>query len=82
MCKLKISIFAAGTAEIARLRLDVRRTPESGHLQCTSRCLLWAISGHRDYSITSSAAFNRPNGTVRPNVLAVLRLITSSNVDD
>jgi hypothetical protein len=32
------------------------------------------------YSITSSAAFNRSIGTPRPSVLAVLRLITSSNL--
>jgi hypothetical protein len=25
---------------------DVRFTPESGHVQCTSSCLLWAKSGH------------------------------------
>ena len=25
---------------------DVRFTPESGHLQCTSPCPRWAISGH------------------------------------
>jgi hypothetical protein len=31
------------------------------------------------YSITSSAAFNRPSGTLRPSALAVLRLMTSSN---
>ena len=24
----------------------VRFTPKSGHVQCRSRCLLWAISGH------------------------------------
>jgi hypothetical protein len=36
----------------------------------------------RAYSITSSAALSRPNGTERPNVLAVLRLITRSNLDD
>jgi len=24
----------------------VRFTPESGHMQCTRPCLLWAISGH------------------------------------
>jgi hypothetical protein len=34
------------------------------------------------HSITSSAAFSRPYGTVRPNVLAALRLITRSNLDD
>jgi hypothetical protein len=32
------------------------------------------------HSITLSAAFNRPEGTVRPSVLAVLRLIASSNL--
>jgi len=26
---------------------DVRFTPESGHLQCTRRCPLWARSGQR-----------------------------------
>src|SRR5262245_13993442 len=25
----------------------VRFAPESGHLRCTSQCLLWANSGHR-----------------------------------
>jgi hypothetical protein len=25
---------------------DVCFTPESGHVQCTSSCPLWAISGH------------------------------------
>jgi hypothetical protein len=32
------------------------------------------------YSITSSAAFSRQTGTVRPRVLAVFRLITKSNL--
>ena len=32
------------------------------------------------YSITSSAAFNRPSGTFRPSALAVLRLMTKSNL--
>jgi len=37
----------------------VRFTPESGHMQCTSACLLWANSGHRAaHSITSSAMEN------------------------
>ena len=27
---------------------DIRFTPKSGHVQCTSGCLLWANSGHRD----------------------------------
>src|SRR5262245_3022765 len=39
----------ASVAAISRCRLslsDVRFTPESGHLQCTSPCPLWAISGH------------------------------------
>src|SRR5262245_53127962 len=32
------------------------------------------------YSITSSAAFSRPNGTVRPSAYAVFRLMTKSNL--
>jgi len=39
---------------------DVRFTPESRHVQCSSSCLLWANSGlmqckKRGHSITSSA---------------------------
>ena len=34
------------------------------------------------YSITSSAIARRPGGKVRPNGLAVLRLITNSNLVD
>ena len=30
---------------------DVRFTPESGHVQCDSRCLLRAKSGHIDIRI-------------------------------
>src|SRR5215471_10709334 len=40
---------------------------------------LGADSG-QSYSITSSAAFNKPKGTVSPSVLAVLRLMTNSNL--
>src|SRR5262245_39694775 len=59
----------------------VRLTPESGHVQCIHLCLLWAISGHQHpYSINSSAAFSKPNGTARPSVLAVFRLMTKSNL--
>src|SRR5262249_40958998 len=61
-------------------------TPESGHVQCTTPCLLWANSGlmqcnnRIDYSITSSAATSSDGGIVRPSALAVLRLITNSNL--
>jgi len=59
--------------------LHVRFTPRSGHVQRASPCLLWAKSGHRySYSITSSARASSAGGTVRPRLLAVLRLITSS----
>src|SRR6516164_7412478 len=49
------------------------------------RCPLCAKSGHSAlpegrYSITSSAIAITPGGIVRPSALAVLRLITSSNV--
>ena len=42
---------------------------------------LCAISGHQQhYSITWSAIASRLGGTARPSALAVLRLITSSNL--
>jgi hypothetical protein len=52
--------------------------PESGHVRCTSSCLLWANSGHQPYSITSSARPISVLGTVIPSVLATLRLIIKS----
>jgi hypothetical protein len=33
-------------ADIATRWRHVRFTPESGHVQCNSACLLWAKSGH------------------------------------
>src|SRR4051794_16563500 len=39
-------------------------------------------SNQPTYSITSSAATSKPGGTARPSALAVLRLITSSNLAD
>ncbi|MGA7066326.1 MAG: hypothetical protein WB048_08360, partial [Pseudolabrys sp.] len=42
-------------------------------------CPLSANSGHRVYSITSSARVSREAGIVMPNALAVFILITVSN---
>jgi len=53
-------------------------TPNSRHVQCTSPCLLWANSGHQNYSITSLARASSDGGTVRLSALAVLRLIANS----
>jgi hypothetical protein len=33
-------------AEILSCEIDVRFTPESGHVQCSLGCRLWAKSGH------------------------------------
>src|SRR5262249_12343834 len=56
-------------------------TPESGHVQCTRLCPLWAKSGHRsNYSITSSARASSAGGTVMPSDFAILRLIANSNL--
>src|SRR5262249_10262084 len=55
-------------------------------LQCSTPCLLWAKSGliqlskKACYSITSSAATSSPWGTVMLSALAVLMLITRSNL--
>ena len=62
-------------------KCDVRLTPESGHVQRDSPCPLWANSGlvqcgKKDrYSNTSSARPTNVLGTLRPNALAVLRLM-------
>jgi hypothetical protein len=37
---------ASGPLGQKQIKGDVRFTPESGHVQCTSSCLLWANSGH------------------------------------
>src|SRR5262249_23146802 len=55
-------------------------TPKSGHVRCTSRCLLWANSGHPGnlnlpcYSMTSSVRPSNLGGTSMPSDLAVLAL--------
>jgi hypothetical protein len=59
-------------------------TPNSGHVRCSSACLLWAKSGLMQrskwecYSITSSARASSCGGMVRPSAFAVLRLIVST----
>src|SRR5262249_3363300 len=56
--------------------------PESGHVQRTSGCPLWANSGHRGpYSNTSSARPISVLGMVRPSALAVFILSTVSYSD-
>src|SRR6476646_3750836 len=65
---------------------DFRLTPENGHHQARTLCRKSATSGllrcrkQPLYSITSSARPSNEGGTVSPRALAVLRLITSSNL--
>jgi hypothetical protein len=59
----------------------VRFTPKSGHSIGADECPLCANSRkRRDHSITSSARAESPGGTFTPSFLAVLRLITNSNL--
>ena len=68
-------------ADICSANRHVRFAPESGHVQCNSACPLSANSGHSViHSITSSAEISMPGGMVMPSALAVLRLMTSSNL--
>jgi hypothetical protein len=64
------------------LGVDVFRfSPESGLKTDIAGCPVRAKKRHRlAYSITSSARVSSVAGTVRPSDLAVLRLITSSNL--
>ena len=40
-------------------------TPDSGHVQCTSSCLLWAKSGHSYYRETEWDRQPRPNRGIK-----------------
>ena len=53
-------------------------SPESGHVQCISKCPLSANSGHSAiHSIISSARCWSCKGMSRPSAFAAFRLITS-----
>jgi hypothetical protein len=60
--------------------------PINGHRQCDASCtrsansVIWHRSKTGRTRITSSARASSVSGTVRPSALAVLRLITSSNL--
>jgi hypothetical protein len=59
-----VDVRFGSKADVTVSPLDVRFTPESGHLQCTSPCPLSARSGHsRTHSIISSARAMRVGGT-------------------
>src|SRR5262245_6834457 len=68
------------------LRTRVRLSPDFRHvrrLSDSSRCAIRRpeqVQRICSYSITSSAAADNPIGTSRPSALAVLRLMTSSNL--
>ena len=42
-----LDVCCGSKADIRNAKRHVRFTPNSGHLQCTSACLLWAKSGHQ-----------------------------------
>ena len=44
---LTVNVRFKSLADIRIAKRHVRFTPKSGHVQCTSRCLLWANSGHQ-----------------------------------
>src|SRR5262245_58522073 len=62
-------------ADICTAIGHVRFTPESGHVQCTSACLLWANSGlmqrskNDRYFITVPARGSSVSGIVKPSAL-------------
>src|SRR4029453_13848484 len=46
MCVATAYVCFGSKADICSASTHVRFAPESGHVQCKSPCLLWAISGH------------------------------------
>jgi len=80
------NVRTGSKADVTLLNFNVRFTPESGLYTAVAECLLWAKSGCEQsqqgglYSITSSARASNVCGMVTPSALAVLRLITNSNL--
>jgi hypothetical protein len=75
---LGCSAAVMALADISQRNRHVRFTRKSGHPQCTNSPLS-ANTGHRVYSITSSARVSSEAGIVMPSALAVFILITVSN---
>ncbi len=74
--------YSARSAPLRRLaRLRARRE-RPRHGRAAEKCDERTALQRRDHSITSSAMASSPGGKLRPNALAVLRLITNSNLID
>src|SRR5215472_7221181 len=76
-----INSFAGGALQDPRWPLS----PEVETLRRIAERLQGGERGSRrrvDYSITSSAAMSSVGGTVMPSAFSVLRLTTSSNLDN
>ena len=67
-------------ADIGLSPIDVRYSPKSGHGRVLAECPLCAKSGHQPHSINSSASDRNDAGTVNPSALAMVRLMTNSNL--
>jgi len=80
------SVRFGSLADICSAKGHVRFNSESGHVRCNYRCRLWANSGlmqrsnSHTYSITSTAVASNVAGTSRPSALAVVTLMTRSNL--
>src|SRR5262245_43532561 len=68
-------------------------TPESGRVQCTSACPLWANSGHSStlpfearapqfHSMIMVVSASTLGGIIKPSAFAVFRLIAKLNLVD
>ena len=74
--KVKSAQWVCGVAYCAMSALPPIATAKADSRK--GSCLLWANSGHQNYSITSLARASSDGGTVRLSALAVLRLIANS----
>jgi len=86
-CERKTSQICSEISKVCSSTADyVRFTPKSGHWDSAAQCPLYpqkrthAPQQTAAYSITSSARASSAGGTSSPNVLAVCRLMTSSNL--
>jgi hypothetical protein len=78
-CRQAFYVLSLGLHFLKRKLGSQTKTGDMSAL-CYDSCTAANDAHGSAYSITSSAMASSPGGTLRPNALAVLRLITNSTV--
>jgi len=72
MCGARANVRFGSKADVRAAKSHVRFTPESGHVQCSSRCPLRAKSGHDQKNAKSTCSWATGHLTIfRLSILVV-----------